>query len=313
MQHILVTGANGQIGNDLVSSLRSRYGAEIVVGADLKLPEQAQIGPHEVVDITHKDQVDQVIKKYRIGVIYHLASLLSARGEQFPHQTWDVNLNGLKTILDLAAKNNCQVFWPSSIAVFGPNTPNELTPQYTVLEPTTMYGLTKRSGELLCSYYHRRFGVDVRSVRYPGLVSFAAPPGGGTTDYAVDMLRAAVEENPYVCFVEPDTRLPMMYMPDAIQAVIDLMHAPINRISVRTSYNISAFSFTVTELEAEIKKSIPGFSCSYVPDYRNEIAASWPSSIDDSMARADWDWLPAYSLSAMVKDMIEKLKPALTP
>ena len=313
MQHILVTGANGQIGSDLVASLRDRYGTEYVVGADLKLPSQAQIGPHEIVDITNRHQVEQTLKKYKIGVIYHLASLLSARGEQLPHQTWNVNLNGLKTILDSAVEHKCQVFWPSSIAVFGPTTPKEATPQYTILEPTTMYGVTKRAGELLCSYYHRRFGVDVRSVRYPGLISFAAPPGGGTTDYAVGMLRAAVEEKPYTCFVEEKTRLPMMYMPDAIRAAIDLMHAPAERISVRTSYNISAFSFTVPELDAEIKHSIPGFSCTYAPDYRNEIAASWPSSIDDSFARAEWDWRPDFSLPAMVTDMIAKLKPALTP
>ena len=310
MKRILVTGANGQIGSDLVTLLRGRHGAEQIIGADLSLPnEDLLTGPHVIMDITDKQHVEQVLREASVDAIFHLASLLSAKGEQIPDQTWDVNLNGLKHVLDLAVKYKAQVFWPSSIAVFGPQTPQEHTPQYTVLEPATMYGVTKRAGELLCSYYHQKFGLDVRSVRYPGLISFTAPPGGGTTDYSIGMLRAAAEGTSYTCFVGEETRLPMMYMPDAVQAVLEIMNAPVEKLSVRTSYNISAFSFSAKELEEEIQKVIPSFTCRYKPDYRDSIAATWPSTIDDSVARKDWNWSPAYGLSSMVKDMLNKLKP----
>ena len=310
MKRILVTGANGQIGSDLVSILRDRHGADRIIGADLALPkDDIGAGPHIVMDITDREQVERAFAESEIDAIFHLASLLSAKGEQLPDQTWDVNLNGLKYVLDCAVKHNVQVFWPSSIAVFGSETPKEHTPQYTILEPSTMYGVTKRAGELLCSYYHRKFGLDVRSVRYPGLISFTAPPGGGTTDFSIEMLRAAAEGTPYTCFVSEETRLPMMYMPDAVQAVLDIMNAPSDGLSVRTSYNITAFSFSAKELEEEIKKITPSFSCTYKPDYRNSIAATWPSTIDDSVARKDWNWNPSYDLRAMVRDMISKLKP----
>ncbi|MBX2820583.1 MAG: NAD-dependent epimerase/dehydratase family protein [Rhodothermaceae bacterium] len=310
MKRILVTGANGQIGSDLVSILRDRHGAESIIGADLALPKDDMLsGPHIIMDITDREHVERTFAEFEIDAIFHLASLLSAKGEQVPDQTWDVNLNGLKYVLDCAVKHTVKVFWPSSIAVFGSETPKEHTPQYTILEPSTMYGVTKRAGELLCSYYHRKFGLDVRSVRYPGLISFTAPPGGGTTDFSIEMLRAAAEGTPYTCFVSEETRLPMMYMPDAVQAVLDIMNAPANGLSVRTSYNITAFSFSAKELEEEIKTIMPTFSCTYEPDYRNGIAATWPSTIDDSVARKDWNWNPAYNLTAMVKDMISKLKP----
>ena len=310
MKRILVTGANGQIGSDLVTILRGKYGNEQVIGADLSLPEKSMLrGPHIVMDITDKQQVEKILRESRIDAIFHLASLLSAKGEQIPDQTWDVNLNGLKHVLDLAVQYEAKVFWPSSIAVFGSQTPKENTPQYTVLEPATMYGVTKRAGELLCSYYHQKYGLDVRSVRYPGLISFTAPPGGGTTDFSVGMIRAAAEGTGYSCFVSEETRLPMMYMPDAVQAVLGIMNAPGEKLSVRTSYNITAFSFSAKELEEEIRKVIPSFSCTYEPDYRNTIAATWPSSIDDTIARKDWNWSPTFGLSSMVKDMLNKLNP----
>lgn len=309
MKRILVTGANGQIGSDLVTLLRKRHGADHVIGADLSAPKEIVIpGPHLIADITDKDQLDKVLADTQVDAIFHLASLLSAKGEQLPDLTWEVNLNGLKHVLDLAVRHEVQVFWPSSIAVFGNDTPKENTPQYTILEPSTMYGVTKRSGELLCSYYSQRYNLDVRSVRYPGLISFTAPPGGGTTDYSVGMLRAAAEGVPYTCFVSPETRLPMMYMPDAVQAVLDIMNAPPEKLTVRTSYNITAFSFSAKELEEAIKDIVPSFTCTYEPDYRNAIAASWPSSIDDSVARTDWNWNPVYDLSAMVKEMLSKLR-----
>ncbi len=312
MQRILVTGANGQIGSDLVALLRHRFGNDYVLGLDLSVPApERRSGPHEILDITDREGLHRIARQFEPDTVFHLASLLSAKGEKMPQATWTVNLDGLRNVLDLAAESNLQVFWPSSIAVFGPNTPKENTPQHTALDPVTMYGITKSAGELLCQYYHRRYGVDIRSVRYPGLISHAAPPGGGTTDYTIDMLRAAVEDRPFSCFVAPDTRLPMMYMPDAIRATLDLMDAPVERISIRTSYNIAAFSFTARELEQEILKTVPGFRCDYEPDYRNDIARTWPSTIDDSAARSDWSWRPEYTLETMVADMLEQFRLAL--
>ena len=308
MHQILVTGANGQIGSDLVSSLREKFGSDRVVGSDLNAPAGNPAGPHEIVDVTSFEQINSVVEKHKINTIYHLASILSATGEKLPELAWRVNLNGLKNILDIAVTANCQVFWPSSIAVFGSTTPKERTPQQTILEPDTIYGITKSTGELLCNYYHKHFDLDVRSVRYPGLISYTAPPGGGTTDYTIDMLRAAAKGETYECFVGPETRLPMMYMPDAVRASLQLMDAENQSISVRTSYNIEAFSFTAAELEAEIRKTIPAFSCTYKPDFRQEIADSWPASLDDSRARADWGWQPRYTLAEMVQDMLIHLK-----
>jgi nucleoside-diphosphate-sugar epimerase len=233
--------------------------------------------------------------------------LLSASGEQAPDRAWDVNLGGLKNVLDLARERDLRVFWPSSIAVFGPSTPREDTPQQTVLDPNTMYGVTKRSGELLCRYYHHRYDVDVRSLRYPGLISYATEPGGGTTDYAVDMFRHAADGTPYTCFVRRDTRLPMMYMPDALRATLDLMEAAPNQITVRESYNVSAMTFTAEALAAAIREQVPSFRCTYTPDARQSIADAWPASVDDHCARNDWNWSPAYDLDAMTNDMLMHL------
>ena len=307
MQRILVTGANGQVGSDLVTALRQKYGADQVVGVDLALPEKATDGPHEILDVTDRSGLQRIGDQYGIDSIFHLASLLSAKGEKQPDLAWQVNMESLKHVLDEAARRSWKVFWPSSIAVFGPSTPKEQTPQATVLEPATMYGITKCAGELLCKYYHKRFDVDVRSVRFPGLISYAAPPGGGTTDYAIDMLRAAVSGTPYTCFVRPETRLPMMYMPDAIQAAIDLMEVPAAGLTIRTSYNIEAISFSAEELAEEISKHISDFTCTYEPDFRQKIAETWPSTLDDSCARTDWNWHPRFDLAAMVTDMLEHL------
>ena len=308
MAKILITGANGQIGSDLVAKLRDMHGTNNVVGSDLKLPADPLMGPHEVADVTDFEQLRALITKYKIDTIYHLASILSVTGEKHPNLAWQVNMDGLKNILDLAATHGCKVFWPSSIAVFGPTTPRINTPQRTVLEPQTIYGITKSAGELLCNYYHQHFDVDVRSVRYPGLISYSAPPGGGTTDFSIDMLRAAAAGEAYTCFVGPETRLPMMYMPDAVNAALVLMHAASAAIKTRTSYNITAVSFSAAELEAEIKKVIPGFVCTYAPDFRQEIADSWPSTLDDSEARNDWNWQPTYALDTMVADMLMHLR-----
>ena len=312
MSRFLVTGANGQIGSELVAALRERHGPRQVVGLDLKPPPasngQPREGPFEEADVRDRAALAEVISAYDVGTVYHLASLLSATGEQQPDRTWEVNMGGLKNVLDLARGEGLRVFWPSSIAVFGPSTPKENTPQQTVLDPTTIYGVTKRSGELLCRYYHRRFGVDVRSLRYPGLISYKTAPGGGTTDYAVEMLRRAAEGEDYTCFLDRGARLPMMYMPDAIGATLDLMGAEGEGLTVREGYNVGAFSFTPEELAEAIRGHVPGFSCSYAPDERQQIAEAWPSSVDDGAARRDWGWAPAYDLAAMTEDMLEHLR-----
>jgi nucleoside-diphosphate-sugar epimerase len=261
-----------------------------------------------VADVRDRDALADVLTRHKVDTVYHLASLLSATGEQHPDRTWEVNLGGLKNVLDLAQTHDLQVFWPSSIAVFGPSTPKIDTPQDTVLDPATMYGVTKRSGELLCQYYHRRYGLDVRSLRYPGLVSYKTAPGGGTTDYAVDMFTAAAEGRDYTCFLAPDARLPMMYMPDAIQATLDLMDAHSDALSVRDSYNVAAFSFAPQDLAAAIQRRRPGFSCTYEPDRRQQIADAWPASVDDEAARADWGWGPKYDLESMTDDMLAHLR-----
>lgn len=312
MTRILVTGANGQIGSDLMRTLQRRHGADQVVGLDVRRPPApngaAEARRFEVLDVRDRDGLKRVIKTHDVDVVYHLASLLSASGERQPDRAWDVNINGLKTVLDLAREHPLKVFWPSSIAVFGANTPKEDTPQETVLDPDTMYGITKRSGELLCRYYHRRYDVDVRSLRYPGLISYMAPPGGGTTDYAVDMFYAALRGETYTCYLRPDTRLPMMYMPDAIAAALDLMAADPARLTVRTSYNIAAFSFSAEELATAIQQHRPEFEVEYEPDDRQQIADTWPHSIDDTPARTDWGWTPEYDLAATTEDMINHLE-----
>ncbi len=312
MSRILVTGANGQIGSDLVDALRERHGPAQVVRLDLKPPPATNghtpSAPFETADVRDRAALADVVSSYEVEVVYHLASLLSATGEQQPDRTWDVNVNGLKNVLDLAREHDLRVFWPSSIAVFGPSTPKEETPQQTVLDPTTIYGVTKRSGELLCRYYHRRYGLDVRSLRYPGLISYKTAPGGGTTDYAVDMYARAAEGANYTCFLERDTRLPMMYMPDAIRATLELMAAESEALSVRDSYNVRGISFTPEELTEAIRRRVPTFSCTFAPDDRQQIADDWPSSVADDAARADWNWAPDYDLEAMTDDMIDHLR-----
>lgn len=309
MQRLLVTGASGQIGSDLIDELRRRHGAEAVIGADLAPPASPEIdGPHEHLDVRDRKALEATLEEHQVKTIYHLASLLSASGEKVPDRAWEVNIEGLKNVLDLARERDLRVFWPSSIAVFGPATPKEQAPQETVLDPSTMYGVTKVSGELLCRYYHRKHGVDVRSLRYPGLISYKTPPGGGTTDYAVEMFYAAAESRSYTCFVGPETRLPMMYMPDAIEAALTLMAADPDRISVRTSYNIASMSFSAEELARALEARVPDFSCRFAPDERQEIADSWPRSVDDTPAREDWGWQPAYDLERMTDEMLEKLR-----
>ena len=311
MKRILVTGATGQIGSELTLELRRRYGGDNVIAAGHRRKPSEDLlntGPFEWLDVTDKSAIEKIVEKYDINVIYHLAAILSAAGEMNPQHAWNVNMNGLYNVLEIAReRGGMQIFWPSSIAVFGPETPQINTPQYTVLIPRTMYGVTKVAGELLCNYYFLKYGVDVRSVRYPGIISSETPPGGGTTDYAVEIFYEAIKHKRYTCYLRPDTTLPMMYMPDCINAAITIMEADPSKIKCRTSYNLAAMSFSPAELAAEIKKYIPEFTCEYKPDFRQKIADSWPKTIDDSEARRDWGWKPKYDLASMTKDMIEKL------
>ena len=311
MRRILVTGAVGQIGSELTIELRRRYGGENVVATGHRTkPNQAlcDSGPFEFIDITHRETLEAMVVKYDIDTIYNMAAILSAVGEERPHLAWNVNINGLYNILEIARERDLtRVFCPSSIAVFGPETPRDNTPQETVLRPTTMYGVTKVSGELLCDYYVRRFGVDVRGVRYPGIISSETLPGGGTTDYAVAIYYEAIAHKRYTCFVREDTVLPMMYMPDCIQGTIDLMEADPDRLEHHADFNMASMSFSAGELAAEIKEHIPEFVCEYRPDSRQAIADSWPRSIDDRAAREEWGWQPSYDLAAMTADMLEKL------
>ncbi|HYE95883.1 MAG TPA: NAD-dependent epimerase/dehydratase family protein [Rubricoccaceae bacterium] len=311
MQTTLVTGALGQIGSDLVRALREREGAEAVLATDIQPEDEVDTaGPYEVLDVRDAARLNDLVGRYDVGTVYHLASLLSATGERKPDVAWDVNVNGVRHVLEAAKAHGLRVFWPSSIAVFGPSTPRH-APQQTVLEPTTVYGVTKVTGELLCSYYHAKAGVDVRSLRYPGIISYDTPPGGGTTDYAVEIFYRALEEGRYTCFLTPETRLPMMYMPDALQATLDLMEAPPENLTVRTSYNVAAFSFSAEEIAAALAKRVPGFTVEYAPDFRQQIADSWPASVDDAPARRDWGWAPAYDLDGMVDDMLAHLRAKL--
>ncbi len=309
MKRILVTGARGQIGSDLVEALRRSYGREAILATDV-VPSNSVNGHaagYEVLDVLDAERLERLVERHRADTVFHLASLLSARGEHQPDLAWDVNINGLKHVLDLARRKSLKVFWPSSIAVFGPNTPHRNTPQHTTLDPTTMYGVTKVAGELLCRYYAERFGVDVRSLRYPGIISYTAPPGGGTTDYAVEIFYSALQQGSYTCFVRPDTRLPMMYMPDAIRAALELMRAPSSSIHIRTSYNLAAVSFSAEELATCLQEHLPAFTCRYDPDYHQAIADSWPAEIDDTEARRDWGWRHEWELKDIVRDMLDKL------
>ena len=315
MKRILVTGALGQIGSDLVSALRQRYGGAAVVASDIRvirLDVERSNGPFEYVDVTRGRDLQDVVLRYEIDTIFHLASLLSAVAEEKPHMAWDVNMGGLYRVLEVARQRQCAVFFPSSIGAFGPGTPPVRTPQDTIQRPTTMYGVTKVSGELLCDYYHRRFGVDTRGVRFPGLISHVAPPGGGTTDYAVEIFYEAIRHGRYTCFLRQDTCLDMMYMPDALQAAIGLMEADPDRLVHRNAFNITAMNFTPSTLAAEIQKHLPGFEIDYdVDPMRQAIADSWPDSLDDQAARDEWDWDPTYDLETLTRDMLEKLGPRL--
>ncbi len=310
-QRILVIGASGQIGVELTLALRKMYGNANVVASDLR--EENDLlkgtGPYVSLDVMNKEMLHVQVIRQGITQIYLLAAILSATGEKNPNLAWSLNMQSLLNVLDIAKEENLhKVFWPSSIAVFGPTSPKKNCPQQTIIEPSTVYGISKYAGEFWCNYFYHRYGVDVRSIRYPGLISYKSEPGGGTTDYAVEIFHEALEEKKYRSFLKEDTYLPMMYMPDAIRATIELMEADASKISVRTSYNISGMSFSPKEIAAEIKKHIPEFSISYKPDYRQPIADSWPQSIDDTVARKDWNWKEEFTLEAMTRDMLENLK-----
>ena len=308
---ILVTGAFGLVGTELVLELQKRFGKEnVVAAAHSKLPEKFD-GILEQVDVTKEENIREIVKKYGIDTIYHLAGILSVGSEKNPAAAWEVNFNGLKNILNVAKDEKIKIFWPSSIAVFGPTTPKENTPQHTSLEPTTIYGVAKVAGELLCQYYFNKYGVDVRSIRYPGLNGWRADPGDGTTEYAIHIFYSAIREGKYVSPLKPGTYLPMMYMDDAINGTIQLMEADPSKLTIRTSYNFSGISFSPDELVSEIQKLIPDFKATYEPNHTQAIADSWPKSIDDSDARKDWGWDPKFDLSAMTKEMYDNLKKKL--
>lgn len=310
-EKILVIGASGQIGVELTLALRKLYGDANVIASDLREqnPLLKDSGPYVSLDVMNKEMLHVQVIRQNITQIYLLAAILSATGEKNPNLAWSLNMQGLLNVLDIAREEKLQkVYWPSSIAVFGPTSPKQLCPQQTIIEPSTVYGISKYAGEFWCNYYHHRYGVDVRSLRYPGLISYKSSPGGGTTDYAIEIFYEALENNHYDCYLRKDSCLPMMYMPDAIRATLELMEAPQRNISVRTSYNISGISFNPAEISAEIQKHIPGFSISYKPDYRQAIADSWPQSIDDSVARSDWHWQPEYNLEKLAADMLENMK-----
>lgn len=307
---ILVIGASGQIGVELTLALRNIYGNMNVVASDLREqnPLLEGTGPYVSLDVMNKEMLHVQVIRQNITQIYLLAAILSATGEKNPNLAWNLNMQGLLNVLDIAKEEQIKkVYWPSSIAVFGPSSPKQNCPQQTVIEPVTVYGISKYAGEFWCNYFHHRFGVDVRSLRYPGLISYKSAPGGGTTDYAIEIFNNARETGHYECFLKKETFLPMMYMPDAIRATLELMEAPEEKITVRTSYNISGISFSPEQIAGEIKKYLPGFTITYQPDYRQSIAESWPQSIDDRIAREDWNWKPAYDLEKLTRDMLNNI------
>lgn len=310
-KRILIIGACGQIGTELTNFLREKFGSHKVVASDIREgdDELMESGPFEVLDAMDYDAVQDVVINYEITDVYLMAAMLSATGEKFPMKAWNLNMNSLFNVLNLAKEGKVdKVFWPSSIAVFGSTTPKQDTPQRTVMEPSTVYGISKQTGERWCEYYNKRFGVDVRSIRYPGIISYKTLPGGGTTDYAVDIYHKALKHKNYICFLNAETTLPMMYMEDAIRATVGIMEADEKDIKVKSSYNLSAISFNPEEITESIKKHIPDFTISYEPDFRQAIADSWPSSIDDSKARNDWGWQHQYSLDEMTEKMLTNLK-----
>lgn len=317
MKRILVTGATGQIGSELVPALRHRYGNDNIIAAGHKKTPQQNLfeaGPYTTLDVTSIDGITTVVKHYQIDTIYHLAALLSAVSEKNPQLAWKVNMDGLTNVLEVSRKHGCAVFFPSSIGAFGPNTPRDDTPQDTLQRPNTMYGICKVAGELLCNYYFTRFGVDTRGVRYPGLISYETLPGGGTTDYAVEIFYRAIQEKNYTCFLKQDTRLDMMYMPDAIRAALELMETDAHQLKHRNAFNITAMSFAPEELAACIRKHIPDFEMNYAIDpVRQAIADSWPHHMDDRSAKEEWGWQPQFTLEMMASDMIERLTVKLKP
>ncbi len=313
MERILVIGANGQIGSELVEALATQYGEGNIIAADISPRSLYGAKVYEVIDVLDPVRLAAVVQHYKITQVYQLAALLSATGEQAPLKAWTLNMDGLLNILELArlrgeAGKPLKIFWPSSIAAFGPNTPAQNTPQFTVMDPTTIYGISKLAGERLCEYYFQKYGVDVRSIRYPGIISYKSPPGGGTTDYAIAIFHAALRGESYSCFLKAETTLPMIYMPDAIRATIALMATPAAQLSIRSSYNVAGLSFNPRELAQAIAQKLPEFSIHYAPDSRQEIAASWPQSLDDTVARKDWNWKAEIDLQQLVKDMLKNVQ-----
>jgi len=308
---ILILGACGQIGTELTLALRDKYGTDQIVASDIRRSDLAELqdGPFEALDASDADALRAVCQRYNVHTVYHLVAMLSATGEKFPMKAWDLNMQSLLHVLELAREGVIQkIFWPSSIAVFGPTTPKDLTPQQTIMEPSTVYGISKLAGERWCEYYFNKYGVDVRSIRYPGLISWKSQPGGGTTDYAVEIYYKALEEGRYTSFLSEHRALPMMYMDDAIRATIELTEAPAEQVKVRNSYNLAGISFDPVTIAASIAEYIEGFEMACVPDFRENIAASWPASIDDSAAQADWNWTPEYNLESMTAAMLGNLK-----
>ena len=309
-KYILIIGACGQIGTELTLALREKHGSEFVIASDIRegSEELMKSGPFEILDATNYDNLEEVIAYYEISEVYLMAAMLSATAEKFPMRAWNLNMNTLFNVLNLAKDKKIEkVFWPSSIAVFGPNTPKDHTPQHTIMEPSTVYGISKQSGERWCEYYFKKFGVDVRSLRYPGLISWKTKPGGGTTDYAVEIYHSALLKGTYTCFLKEDSSLPMMFMDDAIRATLTIMEAPSEQIKQRSSYNLSAMSFTPSEIAESIQKLIPEFKMDYAPDFRQEIANSWPNSIDDSEAQEDWNWKAEFDLQKTTEEMLKNI------
>jgi nucleoside-diphosphate-sugar epimerase len=308
VSRILVIGANGQIGSELTDALADLHGEANVIAADIMLPRK----PHRVqfvcLDVLDGRRLREIVDRHSIGDVYLLAAVLSAKGEAAPLATWTLNVNGLLNVLELAReKKVARVFWPSSIAAFGPHSPSDATPQWAIMDPTTIYGVSKLAGERLCEYYFAKFAVDVRSIRYPGVIGYRTPPGGGTTDYAIAIFQAAKRHERYECFVEDSTTLPMIYMPDALRATMEIMNAASNRLRIRSSYNIAGLSFNPRELAAAIRRHVPGFEVSYAPDFREAIAQTWPRTIDDSQARSDWGWAPRFDLARLTSDMLNNV------
>ncbi len=310
-ERIIILGANGQIGSELAAALRTKFGAPNIITSDIREPKSlAEEEIFELANVLDKDKLKSLFERYKPTQVYLLAAMLSATGEQYPQKAWDLNMNGLLNVLDLAVELGInKIFWPSSIAVFGPNSPKVDTPQYCVMDPNSIYGISKLAGERLCEYYHKRYGLDIRSIRYPGIISWKTEPGGGTTDYAVHIYFEALRQGAYTSFLSENTELPMLYMPDAVRGTLELMDAPAEQLTIRSSYNLAGMSFTPTDIAKEIQKILPNFEISYSDnDPRQAIADSWPKRIEDDYARKDWEWNPSFDLEAMTKDMIENLK-----